>query len=68
MYDVAVVQKISLAFGLLAIKIIEIRCVKILTDVVRVYTGFPGRKGHNFGRVFLMLKYTDTAQNPYIQS
>jgi hypothetical protein len=33
-----------------------------------VYTGCPGRKGHNFGRVFFMLKYTDITQNTYIQS
>jgi hypothetical protein len=33
-----------------------------------LYTGCPGRKGHNFGRVFLMLKYTDITQNTYIQS
>jgi hypothetical protein len=34
----------------------------------RTYTGCPGRKEHNFGRVFLMLKYTDITQNTYIQS
>jgi len=28
----------------------------------------PRRKGQNFGRVFLMLKYTDITQNTYIQS
>ena len=33
-----------------------------------VYTGCPGRNGQNFGRVFLMLKYTDLTQNTYIQS
>ena len=32
------------------------------------YTGCPRRKGQNFGRVFLMLKYTDITQNTYIQS
>ena len=32
------------------------------------YTGCPRRKGENFGRVFLMLKYTDITQNTYIQS
>jgi len=31
-------------------------------------TGCPRRNGHNFGRVFLMLKYTDITQNTYIQS
>jgi hypothetical protein len=34
----------------------------------RGYTGCPGRNVKNFGRVFLMLKYTDITQNTYIQS
>ena len=33
-----------------------------------IYTGCPRRKGQNFGRVFLMLKYNDITQNTYIQS
>ena len=33
-----------------------------------VYTGCYRRNGPNFGRVFLMLKYTDITQNTYIQS
>ena len=28
----------------------------------------PRRNGQNFGRVFLMLKYTDITQNTYFQS
>jgi hypothetical protein len=28
-----------------------------------IYTGCPRRNGQNFGRVFLMLKYTDITQN-----
>ena len=32
------------------------------------YTGCPRRNGENFGRVFLMLNYTDITQNTYIQS
>jgi hypothetical protein len=35
---------------------------------VYIYTGCPRRKGQNFGRVFLLLKYTDITQNTYIQS
>jgi len=35
---------------------------------IYIYTGCPRRNGHNFGRVFLMLKYTDITQNTYIQS
>jgi len=34
----------------------------------RSYTGCPRRNGQNFGRVFLMLNYTDITQNTYIQS
>ena len=33
-----------------------------------VHTGCPRRNGQNFGRVFLMLKYTDITQHTYIQS
>jgi len=32
------------------------------------HTGCPRRNGQNFGRVFLMLNYTDITQNTYIQS
>ena len=32
------------------------------------YTGCPRSNGQNFGRVFLMLKYTDITQNTYVQS
>ena len=32
------------------------------------YTGCPRRDVPDFGRVFLMLKYTDITQNTYIQS
>ena len=32
------------------------------------YTGCPRRNVPNFGRVFLMLNYTDITQNPYVQS
>ena len=32
------------------------------------YTGCPRRDVQNFGRVFLMLKYTDISQNTYVQS
>ena len=33
-----------------------------------IYTGCPRRNVPDFGTVFLMLKYTDIAQNTYIQS
>ena len=32
------------------------------------YTGCNRRKGPDFGRVFLMLNYTDITQNTYIKS
>jgi len=32
------------------------------------HTGCPRRNGQNFGRVFLMLKYTAITQNTYVQS
>ena len=33
-----------------------------------LYTGCPKRNVPDFGRVFLMLKYTDITQNTYVQS
>ena len=39
------------------------RCLKF-----RECTGCPRRNGQNFGRVFLMLNYTDITQNTYIRS
>jgi len=36
--------------------------------VVNIYTGRHTRNGPNFGRVFLMLNYTDITQNTYVQS
>jgi len=35
---------------------------------IYIYTGCPRRNRQNFGRVFLMLNYTDITQNTYIQS
>ena len=33
-----------------------------------LYTGCPRMNGQNFGRVFLMLNYTDITQNTYVPS
>jgi hypothetical protein len=33
-----------------------------------IYTGCPRRNVPDFGRVFLMVKYTDITQNTYVQS
>jgi len=41
------------------------QCVVLEVDT---HTGCPRRNGQNFGRVFLMLNYTDITQNTYIQS
>ena len=42
--------------------------LKFKKYVVTRYTVCPRRNGQNFGRVFLMLKYTDITQNTYNQS
>jgi len=46
----------------------RIRVKSLTLRVLMSYTGCPRRKGQNFVRVFLMLKYTDITQNTYIQS
>ena len=38
------------------------------TVVITCYTGCPRRNVPDFGRVFVMLKYTDITQNTYVQS
>jgi len=35
---------------------------------IYIYTGCNRRNGPDFGRVFLMLNYTENPQNTYIQS
>ena len=45
----------------------EIKYVLRLTQL-SLYTGCPRRNVPDFGRVFLMLKYTDITQNTYVQS
>ena len=39
----------------------------IWTNQCSIYTGYLRRKGQNFGRVFLMWKYTDITQNTCVQ-
>jgi len=41
---------------------------QVSTQITYTYTGCHRRNGPNFGRVFLMLNYTDITQNTYIQS
>jgi len=40
----------------------------IRSEVVCSYTGCPRRNVPDFGRVFLMLNYTDITQNTYAQN
>ena len=40
----------------------------VINQEKTVYTGCPRRNVPDFGRVFLMLKYTDITQNTYNQS
>ena len=40
----------------------------IFKYVQYIYTGCNRRNGPNFGRVFLILHYTEKTQNTYIQS
>ena len=47
---------------------ISLLIVTSLCSWLYVYTGCPRRNVPEFGRVFLMLKYTDITQNTYIQS
>jgi hypothetical protein len=42
--------------------------VQILSSAPCSYTGCPRRNVQYFGRVFLMLNYTDITRNTYIQS
>ena len=49
-------------YGLLA----NVRCYGNKSALI--YTGCPRRNVPDFGRVFLMLKYTDITQNTYVQS
>ena len=40
----------------------------LLISCLEAYTGCNRRNGPDFGRMFLMLNYTDITQNTYIQS
>ena len=42
--------------------------IRLLSLYIRIYTGCPRRNEPDFGRVFLMLNYTDITQNTYVQS
>jgi len=40
----------------------------VIGNEIIEYTGCPRRNVPDFGRVFLMLNYTDVTQNTYVQS
>ena len=42
-------------------------CTVVVDECIIWYTGCPRRNVPDFGRVFLMLMYTDVTQNTYIQ-
>jgi len=49
--------------------VIKKYCVSLFIYIyIYIYTRCPRRNVQDFGRVFLMLKYTDITQNTYIQS
>ena len=49
-------------------KVVEHKACVLFSSTTVDYTECPRRNGQYFGRVFLMLKYTDITQNTYIQS
>jgi len=54
--------------GLLYLCTVHSDPTKYTREAIYIYTGCPRRNVPDFGRVFLMLKYTDITQNTYIQS
>ena len=67
---VSAVQRLSIAIWVLLFST-QFSGMRIqVTDIFMYmqYTGCHRRKGPNFGRVFLMLNYTDITQSTYIQS
>ena len=58
-----ILQKCGSHFKVLGAR--RVTCSKFRTE--DAYTGCPRRNGQNFGRVFLMLNYTDITQNTCVQ-
>ena len=57
--------------GIVRFSILHCVCVYIYIYIyiyIYKYRGCPRRNVPDFGRVFLMLKYTDITQNTYVQS
>jgi hypothetical protein len=57
-----------LLFYVCVIYVFLLPCARVFSIYMYVYTGCPRRNVPNFGRVFLMLTYTDITQNTYVQS
>jgi len=47
---------------------VHFNSLSFIYQLMHFYTGCPRRNVPDFGRVFLMLKYTDISQNTYVQS
>jgi len=61
------------SYVIIHIRLFSITICNLLIDLpsyyeIQEYTVCPRRNAPNFGRVFLMLNYTDITQNTYIQS
>jgi len=56
----------SISFSTMSLTFFPIFLITV--HVSAPYTGCPRRNVPNFGRLFLMLNYTDITQNTYIQS
>ena len=63
-----VISNITVLLRFTYILKLNIKLYQIAPPYRVLYTGCPGRNVPNFGRVFLMLNYTDITQNTYIQS
>ena len=49
--------------------IVAVSCQGVMQlELTAIYIGCPRRNVRDFGRVFLVLNYTDITQNTYIQS
>jgi hypothetical protein len=60
-------QKLS-TYAIIAFQNVGRKSVLSIHMANYTYTGYPRRNVPEFGRVFLMLKYTDVTQNTYVQS
>jgi len=47
---------------------VNFNSLNLIHQLMHFYTGCPRRNVPDFGRMFLILKYTDITQNTYVQS